>query len=623
MDFQIEPLQNPNVNPRPTTDQSRIFSGPRTSTENPNVDFAIPAREVGGSKMKKNKLIAIVVIVILLGIGAFWLLVGGNFSQNNVELKIDGPKEIAAGELATYKVAYNNKNKVQLTNAKLTFFYPDSAVAVRDGEVAEANNSAVDLGNINPGAEGEVEFKAYLLGDKGNIKIPRATLVFSVRNISSQFQKDADFSTTISSLSVPLTLVAAPVMQSGQGITYILDYRNESAEDKVNLRLKLQYPDGFKFSSATPVSTSGNDTWDIPFLKAGNGERISVTGILAGNQGETKKITAILQRQVTTSSGDKYVDYEKTDAATTISSPPLSVRLTLNNSQDYVAHLADRLEYVAEVKNNSNYDLLALNLSAKLSGAMYDFVTVKSDGFFDSRTSIIAWNSSVVPEFSDLKPGQMVKVSFSVQLKNNFSGGFGTKDAFVKASMHLETTSVPAELAQDKLVADSEIVTRISTAPSFDQKITIIDSGLGTGGPVPLKVDQKTVVFVRWTLINPANDVTGAKVTAVLAPGVVWENKTRSSGSQPKPIYNSKTNTVTWSFGTLPAGIGLAFPKYEGVFALSLIPSVNQVGQSPTLLNSVSFSGADSFTKEKILLNMRNMTTSDISDSDSTKSVQP
>lgn len=638
MDFQVEPLENrnPNVEPasaggvaaeqpgRPTQGLESLgrYNTERTPTKK-RLDFAIPAGKGGVSKMKKNKLIAVIVVVALVGIGAFWLLAGGAFSQSKVELMIDGPKEIAAGELATYKVIYNNKNKIQLTGAKLTFFYPDSAVAVKDDDVAETNNLTVDIGTIDPGANGEVEFKAYIVGDIGNIKISRATLVYSAQNISSKFQKDADFSTTISSLSIPLTLVAPPTTQNGQNISYILDYRNESTEDKANLRIKFKYPDGFKFTDATPSPSAGNDTWDVLFLKMGAGERITIDGTMLGGQGGTKVVTATLQHLVTTASGDKYVDYEQTSASTTIASAPLSVNLTLNDSQDYVAHLSDRLNYTAEIKNNSKYDILALNLFTKLSGAMYDFTTVQSTGFFDSRTSTIAWNSSVVPEFSDLKPGQTIKVLFTVQLKSTFGGGFGIKDAFVKASVHLETTSVPAELAQSTLIADSEVVTRISTKPSFEQKLNINDTVLGDGGPLPLKVDKKTVVYVHWALINPANDVTSAKITAVLEPGVVWENKTRSSGTLPKPTYDSRTNTVTWNLGTLPGGIGLAFPKYEGVFAISLIPSTNQIGQAPPLLKSVNFSGTDSFTKEKILLNIRNMTTQDISGSNAEKSVKP
>lgn len=559
--------------------------------------------------------------MILVVAGLFFLFGNGGFSERNVSVKIDGPTEIAAGELAEYKVSYKNKNKVSLINSRLILYYPDDAVAIKDENVFEGHSVSVDLGTITPNGGGEYDFKGYLVGDRGNIKTARVVLSFSVSSISPVLEKEDQLATTITSLSVPLTLVAPPTAENGQKITYILDYRNQSSQDQDGLRVKFTYPSGFKPETYSPFPTSGNDTWDIAKLVQLSGSRISITGTISGGERDVKAVSVILQRRISTPSGEQYVDYEKTEASTAISSPTISINVSVNNSPNYTAHLGDRLQYIVQVKNNSKYNILSLTLTAQLEGNMYDLATVKADGFLDSRTRIVTWNSSVIPALSDLKPGQSVSVPVTVQLKNSFTSG-GVNDSFVRLSAHLETSSVPSELAVDKLVADGDLITRISTAATFDQKVLINDP-LGAEGPFPVKVDQKTSFYIHWILTNPTNAVSSAKITAVLAPGIVWSNVTRVNGSQPLPKYDSRTNTVTWNIVELPSGVGTNFPAYEGVFKISITPSVNQVGESPPLLTSINFSGTDTFTKEKIVINLINTSVANVGDSNAPRTVQP
>jgi len=111
-------------------------------------------------------------------------------------------------------------------------------------------------------------------------------------------------------------------------------------------------------------------------------------------------------------------------------------------------------------------------------------------------------------------------------------------------------------------------------------------------------------------------------VTAILAPGVTWENQIRTNSGQPAVVYNSKTNAVTWDLGTLPTGAGINSPKYEGWFQISITPSVNQVGQPVQLLKSVRFDGADAYTTEKIARMIPDLSTMSVGDSNENGTVQ-
>ncbi len=592
MDFQIEPLQNTNIAQPPT--RMAFFNSHKIKIV------------LGGTGV----LLAISLI--------FFFLERGSFRENGVELKIEGPSEITGGELLTYKITYKNNNAVSLSDVKLNILYSPDSVVIKDGNIISSTTENFEIGMIRSKEAVEKELIAYIVGDKGNIKTLKATLTYKAGKLSSTFRREASLATTITSLAVPITLVATPTVTSGQNTSYLIDYRNQSDQDLENLRFVVKYPQGFtpaKFSPEPSARSTSQLTWNVDKLKQGDGSRITIQGVLSGNERETKTVSVTLQKRITTPGEDVYVDFEKSEASSVISSPILSLDLRLNDSDDYVAHLADSLRYRLRFQNNNSESVSGLSLSVKLDGNMYDFATVKSDGFFDGRLNTIFWNASTVQALNLLSPNQSGTVDFEVRLKSTFSAGLGARDSFVKASTHMETPNVPANLDLDKLSADDELVTRISTAPTFDQKILANDSVFGSNGPFPPKVNQKTILTTRWSIVNPSNDISQARITATLAPGVVWENRIRVNGTSVQPSYDPRLNAVAWDLGTLPAGTGINFPIYETFFQISITPSVNQVGQQTSLLKNIHFNGVDSFTKEKISRTIPDATTGNVSDS--------
>ncbi len=603
MDFDVEPLSH---QPRPLT-KNPIPQSPDRLPEWQN-NQQRPQRGYRNFFLITSGL-------ILLAIGVFLLVFfrSGHFTEQDVELTIDGQREISSGTLVEYKVTYKNNTKNALENAQLTFFYPTDAIPFHDGEVVNNNTELLKLGTIDPASTSEKIFQAILVGDRGAIKNASANLTYTPQSIRSSFKKDATLSTTITSLAVPLTLVAPPNIVPNQPISYLLDYRNQSGEDLTGLRLVFDFPDGFRIRSAKPQPTSGT-MWQLGTLKAGDGGRISVDGIIQGNQQENKSISVTLQKKIATPSGDKYVDFEKTQTGSVISTPPLSLDVSVNSGNDYVAHLGDNLQYSIRYANNSSVDIVGLTLNTKLDGAMFDISTVKSEGFFDSRTNIITWNSSAVSDFNTLRPGKSGTVTFNVAVKASFGGAVGASNSILKVSSTFSTPNVPDGIGVDSVSITKDLTTRISGQPSFTQTGLIRDEELGASGPFPPKLDQQTVFTVRWRITNPSNDLTGTRITAQLPPGVSWVGKTRVSASQPQPTYDDRSSIISWNVGTVPGGTGLSFPIYEADFQVAITPSVNQVGSIVTLLRSINFETTDSLTRENFVRSAIDLTTGNIAD---------
>jgi hypothetical protein len=551
----------------------------------------------------------VILAAILAGVSVLLFFFGStSFTESKVLLTVDGPTQASVGDEVIYKVHYENKTNTTLNNLKLSINYPENSVIVKDGQVMNnpGNVQTISEDNLAPGKSKDLEFHSFLVGDRGNIKVAKVKLMFEAGNLKSRFEKDAQLSTTISDVPVALTLVGPPTAVSGQSVTYMLDYRNQSSNDISDLQLILSYPDGFIPTKITPAATSGANTWSLPVLKAGTGNRITVTGTLSGKESESKAISVALKRNI----DNTYVDYEKTGTTTVISSPLLNLNTTVNGSSDYISHAADTLNYQVNYQNASTYTFNGLVLAVKLEGSMYDFNTVDpKGGFYDSSTHTITWNSTVVPNFISLTPRTSGLVNFSIKLRPSVSGT-GSGSLFAHAGVQLVTQNVPDAIQADQISTTNDLVTKITSQPTFRTALYYSDAAFGSSGPMPPRANQETSFTVHWQVVNPGNQLDNAKIVGTLPQGVTWKNVVSVGSGQAQPTFNKNTSQVTWNLGSLPAGVGVnGVPTYELVFQISVKPSPTQTGSAALLVSNTSLSGVDSFTKENIVVNVSDLTT--------------
>ncbi|MBI2676339.1 MAG: hypothetical protein HYX21_00065 [Candidatus Yanofskybacteria bacterium] len=550
--------------------------------------------------------------VFLVVVGAIFFFLGrSSFSESKVEFDIEAPAEISSGEEVVYKVKYANRNEISLRDLKLAFFYPDDSVVIKNGVRREFLTENLRLDDLGPNQEAVVEFSAYVVGSRGDVKKAKATLVYSPEGVQSTFQKESERGTNIATLPVSLTLVSPPNTVSGQEISYILDYRNESQEDLSDLKLKFSYPDSFTVTRLSPAPSLAKDIWEIKRLKPDEGQRITISGILRGAERESKQVSVILQRKV----DGIFIDYEKAVSTTTISTPPLATKILINGKTEHTAQIGEELNYQIKFSNNTDENLLGLTISAKLEGSMFDFSSLQSEGFFDGVAKTITWNASVSPLLNRLSSGQEGAVNFRLKLKDSFPGGsLGAKNFVVKVSSRTETSTVPSGFDLDRLVAESETTTKVSSIPVLVQSGLYRDQDFGATGPMPPKAGNKTFYTIVWEISNSSNDFSKVRVKGLLPVGVNWENKTRVNGQQSLPALKSNSQEVVWDIGSLPSGLGGQFPKYQAWFQVSFTPSQLNVGSAISLLKNISLEGEDSFTRQAILVKVNDITSNDLTD---------
>ncbi|MDP3792612.1 MAG: hypothetical protein Q8Q89_02680 [bacterium] len=534
-------------------------------------------------------LVLLAFTLLIVAISSFWFS-GPSFREKDVVLELEGPTQVSSGEEVVYKLKYENQTRSTLRNLDFTFSYPGGSTVLIDGQVKENYSEDFEIKELIPGEKGEREFKAFLIGEKGNIKVSKINVLFNAGSLTSSFEKSSSLSTTIVSTPIVLTLVAPPNIISGGLADYILDYRNESEEDASDLIVELDYPDGFNHSNFSPSPESGNNTWLVKSLIKRSGGRISVGGVLTGKEGEHKIVSVKLKRKI----GGDYVVYQTASADTVISNPLLDLEVSANNSSDYSASLGERLNYLIKYRNSHRESLTGLNLTVKLEGDTFDFSSLDTrGGLFDESSKTITWDSSVIPVFYNLPSKANGQVNFSVNLKSSFSSALpgASQDKFVKVSAKLGTFNVPPGIDGNEVSVSASNVAKIGSQPTFNQSFNYEES------------DKSFTIY--WQLTNPGNESENVRVTAKLSSGMEWGNVSQATEGQVAPAFNSGSSEVTWDLGKLPYGTGVLRPKYEASF---VVKTKEPSGSDSVLvLESSQFKATDSFTKQDIVLNKGNL----------------
>ncbi len=559
-----------------------------------------PKQSKGRFKLKKKHIqigIGVIIAIVLIFTVAAFLRGWFSFSKDKVNIEIDGPGEVASGEEIELVVEYQNNNRVALKDSKLIIDYPSGAYSIEGDEL---NQETIELGRISSKVKGEKKFKLRLAGDKGSIKLFNVRLNFQPENINSYFENSASFKMNINSVLIGLYLTVPQKAISGEEVSYILDYMNNSDEDFSNLKIELDYPPGFSFKSAIPEPSKQDNIWYLEKLNQQERGTVKVSGILEGLEGENKTLEAFVSR----TENDKTLQYSQTNSITQISISPLLVSLSVNNQEEAInVSPQEKLNYKIEFENNSDIAFSQLVLKTHLEGSALDFRTVKlkEQGFFDSLNNVITWSAAGVPSLALLPPGESGSVEFSVNIKDSFViNDFNDRNFEVSIRAELETLNVPLQFNLERLRIEKMLTSKVNSKVVLQAKgyYNETTTDIRNSGPIPPKVNQTTTYTIHWQITNSSNDLENIRVTAILPQGISWQNNYRMSHSGTQLEYNERTKQIAWTVDKIPAATGFLIPVYELIFQVALTPSITQIGTTPVLIDESSLEGRDVFTEE-------------------------
>lgn len=526
-----------------------------------------------------NKIIkiALVIMVLLAGVGA-WFWFGNIHSKEVVNLQILAPSEIEAGSEITYTVKFKNNGGVRLEDLKLIFEYPETSIItgewlnMDDEKVTVRGDRKVEilLDDLQPGEERSEEFDAVIFGTEDSTVMAVARLEYTPRNLRAKFESETSHTLRISGVPLTFEIHLPSRVEPGSEFSFDVNYFSRMEYLLTDLRVKLEYPSEFQFTSSRPRPSFGNNEWEMGVLNRGQGGRIEVSGILQDSSMKAKTFEATLGFW----RDDRFIPLKKSVRGIELATPPIFITYRVNKVADYSASLGEYLYYQISFLNMGDDLLENLFLTVKLDENVIDFDNVQpGSGIFQRNTGTILWGSSEISELRFLPTMEEGQVDFWVKVKSDIAG----TNPIIRADISLGNMN-------------ERINTKVNSKISLIQKGYFGKGPFDNYGPQPPTFGSLTSYTIHWQMSNRHNDLENVKVRANLAPGVRLSGEI--SPEDKSLSFDSVSREVIWDIGDISAGQGS-----EVYFQIIFDPRDDQEGDSVELVSKATLSAKDTWTE--------------------------
>ncbi|MBI1984877.1 MAG: hypothetical protein HYS60_02070 [Candidatus Wildermuthbacteria bacterium] len=527
--------------------------------------------------MKKIWRIIGISVFILLALGV-WFWQRNSYSKADLKFEIIAPKEATAGEEITYTVQWKNNGQISLENPVLVFEYPQGSVP-SDGN---SLRNTIQVSEIYPGQEQTKQFKGRLFGKEGSLQEARASLTYAPKNINARYEAETKGASVISFVPLSFELDMPSRTESSQQFSFALNYFSNSEYPLSDLRIKIEYPEGFEFAQAAP-SPIGEDEWKLGILNKAEGGRITVRGKLEGKLQEAKIFRATLGSW----KDGEFTLLKDSSKGVEITKPQIQISQVINGNTPLSVSPGQTLHYEISFKNVSERNLENLFLIVALEGNAFDFSTLQaSEGSFQSGDNSVVWEAQDVPKLRFLGKGETGKVEFWIAIR---------QDAISPDSEDSNLTARNRILLSE---AREEFEVKVNSKLVIEQKGYYQDEVFGNEGPLPPQPESKTTYTIVWQAKNYFNNVKNVKVKSILPQNVELTGKVFPGDSH--LTFDSGSREVVWGAGDLLAGAGVFSQPLSVAFQVSLSPFVSQRGSPAQLMGQAQITGDDTWTAQSV-----------------------
>ncbi|NTW30817.1 MAG: hypothetical protein HGA33_06050 [Candidatus Moranbacteria bacterium] len=545
------------------------------------------------SRHRKQILLGMVGIVIVVAALNYTFFRSVLFAGERVRTETTGPTDVASAESVNYTVHWMNDNVLGVKGLEIVLVFPEEfRPDSLPGMTISGNTATVSVGDVKGGATGNIRFSGKFYGSRGSLTYFRSVAQFTPTGLSGRYESESRFGVTIVSSPLSFDLVAPQEAASGNETEYVISYRNDGDIAFQNLRVRITYPDGFRFNQANPVPTEGETLWNIGGLSPNTGGNIHIRGLLTGGNNQAK--TAIVE--IGTLQGDgTFLAYDRKDRSTRIIASPLTISQKVGGKKDLTASPGEKLSYQLDYVNAGDIGLRDVIITVEVNAALLDVSQLSlgsGAGSYDVRRGVITWKASDIPNLARLEPRQGGMIQFTVPVRSDIDSGQGL---VVRTVAKIDSPDVPFTSQANKVIASDALDVRIGAGARLDAYVSYADAVLPGFGPIPPKVGQETGYTLRFRVTNFLNDLSGTRVVATIPNGARYTGK--KSPDTDAVSYNERTGQLIWDIGTM---VGGGKSTRELLIQISSVPGPDSVGKQPIILQDSVLEGLDTFTKSSV-----------------------
>lgn len=553
------------------------------------------------TKSYTNRILFFSVVFFTVSVAAaFFVFFGGlnMISSRNVDIKVAGPISVPGGQEVEFEVVVVNSNSASLESAIMNIEYPEGMVVVneeRDKVPEKIVNQKFDLGTIKSGERKSQIIKAFVYGEKDEVKRMKISVEYKVKNSSATFYKEKIHELSISSSPLIITPTYPKEVNSNQDINFSLEISSNSKETMESFLVMVDYPFGFTYKNANTAPIKGNNIWLVESLKPNEKRTIEISGNLIGQDNE--------ERIFSVSAGTPSEEDNRTISTVLAASKEsifikrafLGLKVELGGSQSDLVYQRGDVNSDITITNNLPDKIFNTTVEARFSGSAFSLNSVRTGqgGFFRSLDKTVFWDSRAVENLKNVDPGESVGLNMSFTPLGYLEVPRGTTpelqvEVVTKGERILESGDV--EKVESREVRKVKFASNVS----LTQRVVRSLGKLENSGPIPPKADKETTYTIIWSLTNTWNTASNIQVKAVLPPYVKWVGRI-DPGSE-NVIYNQANNEIVWNVSQLFSGTGFNSSAREVMFQIALTPSSSQTGLEPAILSNVSVKGTDKVT---------------------------
>lgn len=537
--------------------------------------------------------------ILLIAAVIFFVVKYSAFSEEKVAITIEGPQNVESTQLADFTIRYKNDNRIGLKDAYILLNYAENFLPEStDGlQVLNNSNSRIEIGTIEGRSEGEIKLKGKFYAPQDYTVYIRATLNYVPSNFNSVFQTKGQLGVNVRTSPIFLEISAPLEAASGNDVEYFINYKNLSSRNFNDARVKIEYPDGFSFTSANPEASEGNNFWYIGDLEPGKEGSISILGKLSGSNGQSKAVKTFIG-----SVGEKgeFVLYTENEKITKIVSSPLTISQLVDNIENLTVSAGDRLNYILKYRNEGNIAMTDVIVTLEIKSDILDFSGIGlNKGYYDSSKDMIIWKASDYPGLVNIAPGTEGEISFEIPVLARIPvKDEDDKNFTITTVAKIDSPDIPTPLEANKIIYSDTLELKLNSKVILETSGYHKDENIENFGSLPPKVGKETSYAMHWQITNVSSDISDARIASSLPTGVKWTGKIFPEGE--KVTYNERTNEVIWDIGKIDSGTGILDSKREVAFQVAITPQVNQVGKEAPLLNKSFLRAKDLFTSEEV-----------------------
>lgn len=544
-------------------------------------------------------ILAFIFFLGALGYVGFKFYFSSGVDAQNVDIIVNAPLTISAGETFDFEVQFQNRNQIPVKYVDIEVQFPDGTRSVSDIGLDYKS----DKESIESIAVGEIikrNYGALLFGEENEKREISIFLKYTVDGSSLVFRKEKKFDVVLKSTPVRLTITNVKQTASGQDLDFTVELVSNSTQVLKNVMVQASYPFGFTYKNSSIVPEDDKKTWIITTLAPKETITFNIKGGIEGQNKDEKFFNFVVGLKDEIKETPQVV-FSTKGTTITIERPFIEVNFSVNQNNSDVLVLDPNKIHNAFVsfKNNTEYQLRNVSITLHIDGEVLskESITV-SEGFYQSFDNTITWDYTTLDKLVSIPVGSSGTVSF------NFNSLGLSAQKFLLNPEATFTINMNGNRNPDSGVADlleNSIVKKIkfNTEVVMSSDSKYYSGDFVNSGPVPPKAEQKTTYTGLITLKNTSNKISNGVVTMKLPNYVQYEGV--FSPNTENISFDSVSRTITWGVGSINQNTG-----FGGVVAktlalqVSITPSLSQINTAPELIKDIKFVGVDSFTGQQV-----------------------